>query len=335
MQNILEDVIKNVLVTVLSSALIFGLVTLYPIMRKANIIKTIRKYKAPSRRVYIYEGGLDEQSHFSPRKKFKSIFTPEEKNLIVKMNDKVNCYDGIVIRLDSIQNCQCQLSKVGFYDFLSTNLTYKPASNNVRTFKGTLLAAIYDEDYKKVKALENRLKSVIFRYGRLNSFKKVLEVNELANVITVSTMIEDSDENVLIVERANKVAVFSGKFSASSDGTVNLCDVYSTAGESPFIVCAKRSVKRELGLDLQQVRFQRLVMSKQNLQPAALVSGKLTEPLSKLIESIEKRPEFLQENIKAHVVNKKKALRMIRRKQFADVAAYHIYLTCKQERKKK
>ena len=54
--------------------------------------------------------------------------------------------------------------------------------------------------------MEHRVKAAVYRYQRRN-FNQILAIDELANIVAVSVLLQDSTGRYLIVHRGNKVAI--------------------------------------------------------------------------------------------------------------------------------
>lgn len=159
------------------------------------------------------------------------------------------------------------------------------------------------------------------QYGRLNSFQEVLAVKELANIITVSIVLQDCTGRVLLVKRGNQVAVSSDSFATSAAGSFAMEDVDP---EHPFINCGRRELKEELGLDCD-LEITGMVISKQKLQPAILLLGKVDKPFEELVGTMLSAEDFNAEDEKLYAVPADKLNSIISRYQFTDVAAYQLY----------
>lgn len=323
MFEIISGVLVNVISTFVVAVIILLTFSIYPIIRRLKSLKELRKLLHPSNRVFISLYTPDEII-YDQNKIFKSIYTEEEKSRLLSGTGNKNSFDGAAVRLDSISNEKVYLSRAGFYDFLTSNLILKPSSNNIRTLRNEILSVLYDDDYKKLRALENRLKIRVLQCGKLKSFDDVLRVKELANITAVSVFLEDCNDNILLVKRGNKVAVSSGNFAVASSGTVTPEDC---GYENPFIACAERELKEELGIQAL-LKIQQIVISRQKLQPVVLLHGKLQSSFSDLSDIMRKAPDFREENTSVFSVPKKESVYAVRQYQFTDVAAYQIALVC-------
>ena len=64
------------------------------------------------------------------------------------------------------------------------------------------------------------MKAAVYRYQR-RDFNQILAIDELANIVAVSVLLQDSTGRYLIVHRGNKVAISSGNFATSCAGSVS------------------------------------------------------------------------------------------------------------------
>ena len=88
---------------------------------------------------------------------------------------------------------------IKYFDFLTTNLVYRPASSKLLAPKDALWHMVFDEEFRERNKLENRLKAKVAWYGPLKTFDDVLRVREFANAIAISVILRDKDDNVLVV----------------------------------------------------------------------------------------------------------------------------------------
>ena len=200
---------------------------------------------------------------------------------------------------------------------MTTNLLLLPASNNLISMRQIL----YSNDYKRRKELEFKIKDAVNR-KELKSANGVLSQKHLANIVTVSILLKDSLNNVLLVKRGKNVAISSGKFAVAAAGSVAVEDLES---DNPFLACAYRELEEELEITDVKLRITELVISKQKMQPAVLVYGEINGSFCDRAESMRNAPDFNSENQSLYVVPETAIRKAIKKLQFTDVAAYQLY----------
>ena len=170
----------------------------------------------------------------------------------------------------------------------------------------------------------NILEGHLLQYGDINTFEKLLNVNELPNIIGVSVLLHDIDNNYLLVARNTAVSVGSGLFACTSSGSLDISD---TAYNNPIVACAYREHKEEWNLQVE-LFMTGLVAPIQKLQPIALFSGMIDGRWSEYIDSCLRAPDFEKENSKILIVPKEDLMPLVSMYTFTDAAAYHIYHEC-------
>ena len=237
-------------------------------------------------------------SNVSP---YIDIFTEDERNNIINKYKTPNLFNGTCVRLDNVQGGVGYLSQVSFYDFLCCNIV-----------------GFHNKD----KLSWDKLSSQITKYGDLNSFEKVLRIRELPNIIGVSTLLHDINNEYLLVERNTSVSIGSGLFACSSSGSLDASDLQYN---NPIIACGYRELKEELNLSVQ-LFIEGIIMPIQKMQPIALLTGIVQRPWKELIPLILNGEDFSKENSRLLIVPKDKLLDIISLYKFTDAASFHIYL---------
>lgn len=283
-------------------------------------MKDFRKWLFPSNRVFtcnqsIHGFCVNEDTPY------KSVYSEEEIAKMISTSGKKNVFNGTCIRLDNVVDGICYLSKVGFYDFLVSNLTYLPANKNLMFTFDMLRCYVFDPEFRSVLGLESRIKTRVKGYKTIRSFEDVLEVKELANIVTVSVLLEDVAGNVLLVKRGNRVAVSSEVYAVSLAGSVAEEDLSES---DPFLSCAIRELKEELNLEIS-LQCTEIVISRQKLQPAVLFYGKHRVKFTEVIDTMVHAIDFKEENSSLFAVPKKKVMGFVHQLQFTDVAAYQLF----------
>ena len=231
---------------------------------------------------------------------YVDIYTKQEREAIVNKYKTPNLFNGTCIRLDSLKNGHALLSPVTFYDFLCCNIV-----------------GIHNKDILAWPKLEQYLK----KYGKLDSFDKVLSVVELPNIIGTSTLLHDCNNDFLLVERNTAVSVGSGLFACSSSGSLDESDIIAP---NPIIGCGVRELIEELNLNCT-LSIEGVVMPIQKMQPIALLTGQVFRPWRELLPTMWLGQDFSKENNRVLVVPKDKLLPMISMYAFTDAASFHIF----------
>lgn len=247
--------------------------------------------------------------YISPNQTYVDIFTPAERDAIIAKYKTPNLFNGDCIRLDSLQNNIASISAVKFYDFLCCNIV-----------------GIHNKDLLAWPKLNQYLSP----YGKLNTFDKVLSVKELPNIIGTSTLLHDTLDEFLLVERNTAVSVGSGLFACSSSGSLAAEDLLV---DNPVIGCGQRELLEELNLRCT-LQIEGVVIPIQKMQPIALLTGKVDRPWRDLIPYMMQGVDFRKENNRILVVPREKLLPMISLYSFTDAAAFHIFFEAGGDRKK-
>lgn len=329
MKDFIEAVVDNIVVNIVSNLIVVLAITFaaftYFWVRRSSFVKDIRKLIHPIKRVINSVIKAPIKYEVSETE-FVQVLTDAERDFLVNISKGKNQYNGECVRLDSFSNGTCKVSVVGFFDFLTTNLVYLPSSRKI-SMKDMIIRTLYDGKYKQMKLLEYRVIESVKKYGKCKTFGDVLSVDTLANIVTVSILLEDSRGNVLLVRRGKNVAVSSGMFAVSAAGSVATEDLIY---DDPFLHCAMREVKEELNLDID-LKFTDLVISKQKLQPAVLYTGRLSNTFDDVLDKIIKAPDFSAENCALYAVPKTAVQSLLKTYQFTDVSAYQMYMWCNEQ----
>lgn len=270
----LMDVLSNLLASVILAALVALSVTTWSFVKFSGFVQSTRSRLMPIRpdhRVLRADAPCDVFT-VNPETPFLCPIGPTEKGDLVDFYRFLNgarLFDGSAVRLDRLR-ASPQLSTVGFYDLIVTNLTAYPDNLAV---KGV---------FRRLSALRRwfgvrtsidlvRDKAVGVR-GRPTSIQEALENRSMANALAVSVLLRDETNRVLIVRRSANVAVASGLFAASVSGTI-ACEDLDDA--QPLERGARRELSEELSLFIADFDTSVILMPKQKMQPVAAFTGKL------------------------------------------------------------
>ncbi|WP_416147507.1 hypothetical protein ACM26V_14865 [Salipaludibacillus sp. HK11] len=251
---------------------------------------------------------------------FVSPFSSLEKIKMVDLFSEANgvrAFNGKSVRLDRIRNrgdVTCvDIAIVDFFDFISTTLVYYQRDALID----------YCESHDKCDELEliKKLIRSMNEIGSHSSFQDIIHKKELSNILAVSVLIEDVNGDVGVIHRSEKVAVSSGIFSVSATGALDEIDYYA---DNPIMSCAKREVEEELNIRGDALVFDELVMSKQKLQPVALLSLKLEQSWKDIISSIKSAEDFHKETQKIYAVPSARLVDFLGTETFTEVATYQL-----------
>lgn len=259
----------------------------------------MQNYYPPSR--VLVADSVPQKFSISEFDTYVDIYTPEERAMIIKKYQTPNLFNGPCVRMDALVDGYCVLSPVMFYDFFCCNLV-----------------GIHNKD----PLAWDKLKPVLSRYGKLDSFDKVLKVRELPNIIGTSTLLSDPNGEYLLVERNTSVSVGSGLFACTSSGSMDVVDMDYP---NPIVGCALRELKEELNLSCNLV-ITGVVMPIQKLQPIVLLSGAVQRPWRELLSTVKSGEDFHKENSRILSVPRKDLLSLIAMYKFTDAASYQIFI---------
>lgn len=231
---------------------------------------------------------------------YEDVFTPEQRDLMIAKYKTPNLFNGTCIRIDSLQNNHAIISPVMFYDFFCCNII-----------------AIHNRD----PIVWPTMQQALAPYGKMDSVDKILSIKCLPNIIGVSTLLHDCNDDYLLVERNTAVSVGSGLFAATSSGSLDDSDLYSP---NPIIGCGERELVEELNLRCN-LSIQGLVIPIQKMQPIALLTGQVFRPWRQLLPSLKQGIDFKKENSRVLIVPKSKLLSIISLYSFTDAAAFQIF----------
>lgn len=95
-------------------------------MRHSKIMRDFRRFITPCHRI-ILSTLLPKNFKIVQETSFYQMLSKEEQLQIVEHSTKgKTLFNGCTVQLDSLKNGTAILSKVGFFDFMTTNLIIKP-----------------------------------------------------------------------------------------------------------------------------------------------------------------------------------------------------------------
>ena len=318
LRDIFVGVVVNLLTVGVPAVTWFMLYTAVYYVRRSDFMKDVRRYLRPCDRVIKWDGSVI--GYEEAPTEFVRVLTLEEQEKILARGAKgKTLFNGDCVRLDSVQGGVAKLSRVKFFDFMTTNLVVKPASRGKQNVLEYLQEYLEDNEVREIRKLERRVTRVTGGQEK-KTFEDVLAIRELANILTVSVVIEDCTGRVLLVKRGNKVAIASGNFATTCAGSVAVEDLEQG---DPILSCAQRELEEELGLKCK-LKIDCLVISKQKLQPAALCIGKIEEKFEDVVETMKNARDFNEENCAVFAVPREQLAGVVKHYQFTDVAAFQL-----------
>ncbi|SHF52151.1 hypothetical protein SAMN02745218_02478 [Desulfofundulus australicus DSM 11792] len=335
----LTSVVGNVL-TVFLGALI--VVVGSAVTGKINKIKSKKPYfhliATDAAIVKLIQSGKETKvtARFHRESRFRNILPEWEVEFLVKYYDRLTgsrSYNGRCIRLDGyeIENgiLILDLSEVGFFDLLSTNITFFPG--NVRyNFWNSLSLIPYTIKYLSIMS---EYKTKILGRRAIENFTDILTNNRLANVLAVSTNILDKQGRALIVKRSSKLSISGNIYTVASTGTVLNVDLPGKEG-NVLTRAAAREIKEEIGMEIPpgQIHFVNLILTKQKYQPIAITEYYL-EDINQAIASAARAKDFQLEIKEMHVLDLKDIstfFAVITSLEFSPASAYSLELAFRQ-----
>jgi|GEM_PF-1697466 len=325
-------------VTINIATLILLILTTYCfwVIKYSGITNWIRQTLHPRRRVYTLDRSDIGDITKLEKTTFKNELTTEEREIVVNFYSSRNNskpFNGISVRLDDVviteeDKLDLTISRVEFFDFLSTNLSIYPANSPILSFRNVLLAV---RRWWRTFDLITKVKNAVDKYGNIKSFIDVVKIKSLANIITVSILIVDSENKLGIVKRSKKVAISSGHFSVTAAGTLSQED-YETY--NPFLSCITREVEEELNLKGIEIVFDEVIISKQKLQPVFCFNAKIDERWEDMIDNIKLAKDFSFETNSIFAVPVNKAIPFVAHTIMTDASAYQIWKYTEKYHKK-
>ena len=264
-------------------------------------MRDFRRFITPCHRI-ILSTLLPKNFKIVQETSFYQMLSKEEQLQIVEHSTKgKTLFNGCTVRLDSLKNGTAILSKVGFFDFMTTNLIIKPNNSAKRSAVANMYSALFSDQVKQIMRLEHHVKAAVIAQPR-KTFDDVIAIRELANIITVSVLIKDCTGRALLA------------------GSLDERDL---ATDNPFLSCAQRELKEELNLECR-LHLDHMVISKQKLQPAALFSGKIESRFEDVYQQMISAPDYKEENCELFAVPPESLIGVVKNYQFTDVAAFQI-----------
>lgn len=273
MTEFLLDVATNVVAAFVAAFIIAAGLVIWSLVIFSGVLKRARTWLRPVNPAErVFRASLRADVTWIEGTPFRNPLTEVERDNVVHFFEFLNgksIFDGPCVRLDRIEP-QVELSKVGFFDLVTTNLTAfsinMPVSGIARSL-GALRRWLGVRE-----SLHQAKRSICSPRGRPESVEDVLSNRSLANVLAVSMLLVDDDQCALIVRRSEHVAVASGEFAATASGTVSTADLEAS---DPIQVAAERELREETGISTPEVFSREVLIPKQKMQPVASFLGRV------------------------------------------------------------
>lgn len=287
------------------------------------IRKTLRAARPDTRVLY---GDLGNTSHPAVvgESPFVSPLTAYEVQEICTYYAYANqalLHNGQTLRLDSAHP-RVQMSRVGFYDLVTTNLTVFPGNIQVsgvfRRLSTLRRWLILRPTFEKARRI------ILSHRGRPQTVDDVLTNPHLANSIALSALVVDSEGVGLIVERSSAVAVASGLFAATCSGTLSEEDLQAS---DPFEHGVSRELREETGVTTWVPGAPTLVMPKQKYQPVVAYFGSIQDSWRSNLEVTREAVDAFeaQQFLLIDLKDLNTVIRFLRRAQCSDTLAFQLW----------
>ncbi|MGB9886290.1 MAG: hypothetical protein ACPLRW_04755 [Moorellales bacterium] len=219
-----------------------------------------------------------------------------------------DAYDGRCLRLDGYEvsggEILLTLSPVGFFDLITTNLSFFPG--NIRTVGPWKRIASWTMLPKYYAILSERRHQIL---GHLdpkdpNLFEKTIANRKLANALAISVNILDFQGNTLVVRRPRSITVAADTYSVAVTGTLTEADLFGETG-SVLTRGAARETLEEFGLpvDPAAIRPVDIIMTPQKFQPTALLEVQVATDLKSIATQAQRGKDFVAEAAALYVLN--------------------------------
>lgn len=327
MSEFVLGIASNLVANFVLASILAGATATWAYVKFSRLVPGVRKTLRPARPdTRVLYGELASSSHpvVAEESPFVSPLSKYEVQEICNYYAYANqalLHNGSTLRLDSAHP-QVQLSRVGFYDLVTTNLTVFPGNIQVTgVFRrlGTLRRwLILRPTFEKARRI------VLGHRGRPHTVDDVITNPHLANSIALSALVVDSDGVGLIVERSSAVAVASGLFAATCSGTLSEEDLQAS---DPFEHGVRRELREETGVTTWVPGAPTLVVPKQKYQPVIAYFGTVQgswhsnfEVTREAVDSFE-----AQEFLLIDLTNLKAVISFLRKARCSDTLAFQLW----------
>lgn len=150
----------------------------------------------------------------------------------------------------------------------------------------------------------------------------IMTSNILPNALAVSLQLTGPNGELLITSRSDKLAVGPGIMSTTVTGGIDLHDLQ---GGNPFLHCATRELKEEMGVSLtpDSLQFRGIAIGARKLQGVGIVDAICSDEQWAAIASQATRSDEIRS---LSIIDKGSVATLLRRGRFTEAASIHLLL---------
>lgn len=261
------------------------------------------------------------------KSEFRSSYNEDEKENIAniyKGNKNFELFNGKNVRLENVYDNDNSsvliLTEIRFYDFISTNMLYINYDKWIEQIPREQISLL-DKGMKYIKEDQCPI-----------DFDDIISRKYISNMLAVSVLISDRNDNYMFVRRNSRVAISSDMMSVSVTGSLDDTDFRST---NPILSCVIRETKEELGIDVKEdmIKLRMLVAGEKKLQPIVLCDVVYSMNFENIVRKIYTRNSFKHENSEIFIVKKKDIKNVIEQFQLTEAALEHVRINMDGEYK--
>ena len=159
-------------------------------------------------------------------------------------------------------------------------------------------------------------------FGSDRAPSAILASSVLPNALAVSLQLTGPNGEFLITSRSDKLAVGPGIMSTTVTGGI---DPHDLQGDNPFLCCAAREFKEEIGVSLpsDSLQFRGIAIGARKLQAVGIVDAICGDERWATIVSHATRSDEIQS---FSVIGKDAVAALLRQKRFTEAASMHLFL---------
>ncbi len=324
----LINVFQEILADLASTGVIAVIIILFAFLKFSGIRhRVVNKLfpRRPDKRVIVVETIPSDFNCKINKPSFVLPIAEHERDILVKFYSFLNDshpHNGRVVRLEKLYP-NIEVSEVGFFDLLATNMTVYPSNIRIKGLYKQLIALF---KWIWIYPLWHRVASKSMTNGyNFKDIDEIIKNKYMANVIAVSVLLVDKNGNIGLVRRKDGLAIESGSYAATSSGTLSVDDLNFA---NPFIHAAQRELKEEVGLEAELI-LDGIVFPLQKMQPVFIYSGRLTKTWKELLPDIQKSRDYdkeISKIITININNPSAIIKFLTENSLTDVTAYHLWL---------
>ncbi len=325
-----SGVLQNLVADVLIGVSVAGLAVSYSYWKFSGVQQrlAVRIPARPDKRVLAAAAPPEPvRVHVNEPSPFRSPLAGSERAGLIAFYQQLNRsspHDGRVVRLDGLTP-GLSVSKVGFFDLLTTNFTAYPDNIPVRGVLRRLGATLR---WLRSRAAMERVAQAAGHGGRPQDIAQALANDNMANVAAVSVLLVDEQERAAVARRASRVAVASGRYSATVAGTVAIRDLRQA---DPFRAAALRECTEEIGLGeagITGLTLDGIVMPRKKMQPVFCYTGRVRGRWEDHSETIGAAPDFEHETDRFELLDlddPRQLARQLSQQEFSETSAFQLW----------